>query len=153
MLVGSWWEDEASRQASDERLRERRQALLAPFVTTLVTDNWEVAVNYRPSVPPHPGAGFRLVRLEFDPADADLLADTFEHTALPRLREMAGFEGAALFVNRDKGTATVGALYTDRAALAATRGPTAAVRGEASEKARFTTRSIEEFVSAFMVRA
>ncbi|MGW0313981.1 antibiotic biosynthesis monooxygenase [Streptomyces flavidovirens] len=144
LLVGSWWEDEESRQASDERLRERRAELIAPFAGTVATDNWEAAV----ASPPEglePGAWFRLTRLEFEPRDADLLVETFRNTVLPRLRDLPGFAGTSLLIDRAKGRATVGAFYTDRQALAASRSAAAAVRAEATSQARVITRSIEEF--------
>ncbi|MBT2489209.1 hypothetical protein J7E96_11885 [Streptomyces sp. ISL-96] len=144
LLVGSWWEDEESRRTSDEALRERRAELIAPFAHSVATDNWEAAVVSRPEAL-EPGAWFRLVRLEFEPPDADLLVETFRDTALPKLRGIPGFAGGSLLIDRAKGRATVGAFYTDRNALAASRSAVAAVRAEATAKARVITRSIEEF--------
>ncbi|MFD7324422.1 hypothetical protein ACFV9D_25570 [Streptomyces sp. NPDC059875] len=148
LLTGTWWEDEKSRQDSDEQLRERRAALLAPFAQTVTVDNWEAAVA-RPPRSLGPGAWFRLVRMEFDPADAGLLVDFFRDTALPRLDAMRGFEGGSLLIDRAKGQASVGAVWSDRDALAAARGGVAAIRGEATAKTRVTTRSIEEFEVVF----
>ncbi|MGW7196944.1 antibiotic biosynthesis monooxygenase [Streptomyces chryseus] len=144
LLVGSWWEDEESLRASDDHLRERRAELLAPFAGTVATDHWEAAV-VSPPESLGPRAGFRLVRLEFDPADTDLLVETFREAALPGLRKIPGFAGVSLLVDRAGGRASVGAFYADREALAASRGAVAAVREKATAQARVTTRSIEEF--------
>ncbi|MEV5969294.1 antibiotic biosynthesis monooxygenase [Streptomyces sp. NPDC051921] len=144
LLVGSWWEDEASRQASDESLRERRAEMLSPFATTATVDNWQAAVARRRE-DLGPGAGFRLVRMDVAPADVDLLVTAFRETALPRVEAMPGFKGISLLVDRDHGRAAVGGLFADRASLAASRSPVAAVRGETTAKARVTTRSLEEF--------
>ncbi|MFI8825899.1 antibiotic biosynthesis monooxygenase [Streptomyces sp. NPDC053431] len=144
LLVGSWWDDEASRQASDENLRERRAEMMAPFAVTAAVDNWEAAVARRRE-DLATGGGFRLVRLDVAPGDIDLLVTTFRETVLPRVEAMPGFKGISLLVDREHGRAAVGALYADRAALAASRGPVAAVRGEATARARVTTRSLEEF--------
>ncbi|MGW7054928.1 antibiotic biosynthesis monooxygenase [Streptomyces sp. NPDC054887] len=144
LLVGSWWEDEASLRASDDHLRERRAELIAPFARTVATDSWEAAV-VSPPESLGPGAGFRLVRLEFDPADTDRLVETFRDSALPGLRRIPGFAGVSLLVDRAGGRASVGAMYTDREAMAAARGAVAAVREEATSQARVITRSIEEF--------
>ncbi|MFE5301384.1 antibiotic biosynthesis monooxygenase [Streptomyces sp. NPDC056632] len=144
LLVGSWWEDEASRQASDEGLRERRAAMLAPFAVTTAVDNWEAAVARRRE-DVGPGGGFRWVRMDVDPADIDVLATSFRETALPKAETMPGFKGVSLLVDRDRGRAAVGVLYTDRATLAASRGPAAPIRGASTAKARVTTRSLEEF--------
>ncbi|MEU6882109.1 hypothetical protein [Streptomyces sp. NPDC046712] len=148
LLTGTWWEDEKSRNDSDEQLRERRAALLAPFAQTVAVDNWEAAV-VRPPQSVGPGARFRLVRMELDPADVDLLVDTFRDVALPRIDAMPGFLGGSLFVDRAKGRASVGAIWSDRDALAASRSGVAAIRGEATATARVTTRSLEEFDVVF----
>ncbi|MEV8534532.1 hypothetical protein [Streptomyces sp. NPDC051211] len=144
LLVGSWWEDERSRQASDESLRERRAELLAPFAQTVTIDNWEAAVARRAD-DIGPGAWFRLVRMEVAPSDVDLLVETFRDTALPKLQSMPGLEGTSLLIDRATGRAAVGSIYTDHNAIAASRGAVAAVRGQATAKARVTTRSLEEF--------
>ncbi|AJF67085.1 antibiotic biosynthesis monooxygenase [Streptomyces vietnamensis] len=144
LLVGSWWEDEASREASFEKLSKRRDELLSPFAQTAAIDNWEAAVARR-AEDLGPGAAFRLLRMDVEPSDVDLLVNTFRDSALPRIQQIPGLSGISLLVDRDHGRAAVGALYTDRAALAASRGPIAAVRGESTTKARATTRSLEEF--------
>ena len=64
ILVGTWWDSEKNRQASDAKLREQRMALMLPFAQTVAVDNWEVAVSQRPANKVQPGAGFRLTRLE-----------------------------------------------------------------------------------------
>lgn len=144
LLVGSWWEDEQSRHDSDERLRKRRAELLAPFARTVAVDNWEAAVARR-AKDLGPGAWFRLVRMEAEPSDVDQLVETFQNTALPKLQSIPGLEGTSLLIDRAKGRAAVGVLYTDRDTLTASRSSVAAVRGEATAKARVTTRSLEEF--------
>ncbi|WP_369146267.1 antibiotic biosynthesis monooxygenase [Streptomyces sp. R44] len=144
LLVGSWWDDEASRQASFEKLSTRRDELLAPFARTTTVDNWEAAVARR-AEELGPGAGFRLLRMDVEPSGIDLLVDTFRDTALPKVQKIPGLAGISLLVDRDLGRAAIGALYTDRDALVASRGAIAAVRGEATTKARVTTRSLEEF--------
>ncbi len=144
LLVGSWWEDEASRQASYETLSKRRAELMAPFAQTMTVDNWEAPVARRAEAL-GPGAGFRLVRMDVAPPDIDLLVDTFRDTALPKIEKVPGLAGISLLIDRDRGKAAVGALYPDRDALVASRGAVAAIRGEATAKARVTISSLEEF--------
>ncbi|MFD0370300.1 antibiotic biosynthesis monooxygenase [Streptomyces sp. NPDC127114] len=144
LLVGSWWEDEASRRASDEALSKRRAEMMAPFAQTVAIDNWEAPVARR-AEELGPGACFRLVRLDVAPGDIDLLVSTFRDTALPKVQKVPGLAGMSLLVDREHGRAAVGALYTDRDSLVASRGAVAAIRGEAETKARVTTRSLEEF--------
>ncbi|MFJ8014496.1 antibiotic biosynthesis monooxygenase [Streptomyces sp. NPDC096339] len=144
LLVGSWWEDEASRQASYENLSKRRAEMMAPFAQTVAVDNWEAAVTRR-AEELRPGAGFRLVRMDVEPPDIDLLVDTFRDASLPKVQKVPGLAGISLLVDRERGRAAVGALYTDHDALVASRGAVAALRGEAAAKARATTSSLEEF--------
>jgi heme-degrading monooxygenase HmoA len=148
LLTATWWDDEKSRQDSDEQLRERRAVELGPFAQTAAVDNWEAAVA-KPPQSVGPGAWFRLARLEFDPGDTDLLVNFFRDVALPRLEALTGFLGGSLLVDRAKGRASVGVVWSDRDVLAASRAGVAAIRGEAGAQARVITRSIEEFEVVF----
>ncbi|MFF0437535.1 antibiotic biosynthesis monooxygenase [Streptomyces sp. NPDC004327] len=144
LLVGSWWEDEASRQASEEALRARRTEMFAPFSRTGAIDNWEAAVARRRE-DVGPGATFRLARLDVEPAGIDRLVTTFRETALPKVEAIPGMKGVSLLVDRAHGRAAVGTLYADRAALDASRSTVTAIRDEATAKAGVVTRSLEEF--------
>ncbi|MEV3991946.1 antibiotic biosynthesis monooxygenase [Streptomyces sp. NPDC049837] len=144
LLTGTWWEDEEALRASADRMGELRARVLAEFAATMTVDNWEAAVVSRPESVGE-GARFRLTRFEFAPSDADLLVDAFENDVLPRLQGMKGFLGGSLLLDRPGGRGMVGAIYADRDSLAASRGPVAALRGQAATKARSTVRSVEEF--------
>ncbi|MEC4017446.1 antibiotic biosynthesis monooxygenase [Streptomyces sp. H27-D2] len=144
IMMGSWWESEQARQSSDDHLKDRRAALLAPFAHTVTVDNWEAAV-FTPSPQVQAGAGFRLSRFDVDPSNVDLLVQTFQNTTLPKLQAIAGVAGAALLIDRAKGRGNVGTLFTDRAALVASRGKQSAARGEAVAKVGVAMRSMEEF--------
>ncbi|MFC8447537.1 hypothetical protein [Kitasatospora sp. NPDC057223] len=83
------------------------------------------------------------------PADVDLLIETFRGTTLPRLQTLDGLISAALFVDRTRGRGMVGAIFTDRAALAASRAGQAAARGESAAKAHVAVTGLEEFEVVF----
>ncbi|MEW2413819.1 antibiotic biosynthesis monooxygenase [Streptomyces sp. NPDC046866] len=144
LLVGSWWEDAASQQASYDNLSTQRAEMIGSFAQTMTVERWEAAVARR-AEDIGPDAGFRLVRMDVESPAIDLLVETFRDTALPRLQQVPGMAGISLLVDRDRGRAAVGALYTDREALAASRGTVAAVRGEATAKVAAKTTSLEEF--------
>lgn len=144
LLIGTWWESEEARQESDNALRARRAELLHPFATTMTIDNWEVIAAHRPEQTPS-GACMRLSRMEFDPMDADLAAETLRGLVMDRLKALPGVIGAAMFMNRSAGRSSVSAIYQDRAALAQSRAPVAQLRDEATGKAHSTVRSVEEF--------
>ncbi|MFJ1707055.1 hypothetical protein [Kitasatospora sp. NPDC088346] len=143
ILLGSWWESEQNERDSYAALRDRRQELLTAFEGTITVARWEAAVARRGDA--RPGAGFRLVRLEFDPTAADRLVETFEATALPGLETLDGFAGGALLIDRARGLGSVGAIFRDRAALEATRGPQARLRAKATEASGVRVQALEEF--------
>ncbi|MGW2573089.1 hypothetical protein [Streptomyces sp. NPDC001537] len=144
LLAVSWWESEEARRNSDEVMRERRGGLLEPFAATTAVENYEVVVFHRVRRP-EAGGGLRITRLEFDPVDADLLADTFRASVVPRLEALPGLAGTSLHVDRERGRGMVGALFADRNALAASRGAQAAARHEGAAKAHVTVTGLEEF--------
>jgi heme-degrading monooxygenase HmoA len=144
LLTVSWWDSEEARHNSDEVMRERRPALLQPFAGTVAVENYEVAIFH---TLPHPtaGGGLRITRVEFDPADADLFADTFHASVLPRFETLPGLARAALFLDRERGRGIVGTLFTDHRSLAASRAGQAAARHEGAAKAHVTVVGLEEF--------
>ncbi|MFJ5837910.1 hypothetical protein ACIQGO_14295 [Streptomyces shenzhenensis] len=144
LLSASWWVSAADRHNSDEVMRVKRAALLEPFAGTVTVDNYEVAALH---VLQHPrvGGGLRVTRLEFDPADTDLLADVFRAAVLPRLEAARGVAGASLFVDRERGRGMVGMLFVDRDSLAASRADHALARHEGVAKAHATVTALEEF--------
>ncbi|MEU7427682.1 hypothetical protein [Streptomyces sp. NPDC040750] len=144
LLTVSWWESEEARRNSDEVMREHRPALLAPFAATVAVANWEVAV-FHTLQRPAAGGGLRLTRLEFDPVDADLLADTFHAHVVPRLETLPGLARTALLLDRARGHGLTGALFTDHRSLAASRAGQAAIRHQGAAKARATVVGLEEF--------
>ena len=144
MLAASWWDSEEARRNSDEVMRERRSTLLEPFAATLAVENYEAVVVHSVR-PPEVGGGLRVSRSEFDPADAELLTDTFRASVLPRLESLPGLARAALFVDRERGRGVVSTLFTDRASLAASRSAQAAARHEGAAKAHVTVVGLEEF--------
>ncbi|WDO05141.1 hypothetical protein ME763_05490 [Streptomyces murinus] len=144
LLTVSWWESEEAQVNSDEVMRERRPALLEPFAASVAVEHYRVAVFHalpRPVV----GGGLRVARLEFDPRDADLLADTFHASALPRLETVPGLARTALLLDHDRGRGIAGTVFTDQHALASSRAALCAIRQSGTAKARATVVALEEF--------
>ena len=144
LMAASWWESEDARRNSDEVMRERRGALLEPFAATTAVENYE-AVVFHQVRQPEAGGGLRITRLEFDPMDADLLAETFRASVVPRLDTLSGLARAVLLIDRERGRGLVGSTFTDRGSLAASRGPQASARHEGAAKAHVTVVGLEEF--------
>ncbi|WP_250400289.1 hypothetical protein [Streptomyces cellostaticus] len=144
LLAESWWASEEARSNSDTVMRQHREALLEPFAGTLTVENLQAAVHRSLRVP-RMGGGLRVSRVEFDPADADLFTETFRSTVLPRLETLPGLVRTALLIDREHGRGRVGALFVDRASMAASRAGQAAARHEGVAKARVGVVSLEEF--------
>ncbi|MFF7971457.1 hypothetical protein [Streptomyces sp. NPDC007905] len=144
-LVGaSWWDSEKARQNSDLVMREHRGEMLEPFAGTLTVENFE-AVVYHSVQGPRVGGGLRVTRVEFDPADADLFADTFRSTVVPRYETLPGLARAGLLIDRERGTGRVGTLFVDREAMVRSRAGQAAARHEGAAKAHVRVVGLEEF--------
>lgn len=126
VLTGSWWDSEQAERHSDEQLRDRRNEMLAPLVSTVATLGMEAVAFSRPASAG--SGGFRLQRMMFDPSHAELLISTFTEMGLPRLKELDGFQGASMLMDRKRGMASVGVVFQDMDTLAASRGDQAALR-------------------------
>ncbi|WP_433453874.1 hypothetical protein ACQPXS_37305 [Streptomyces sp. CA-142005] len=144
LLTVSWWESVDARRNSDEVMSARRPELLQPFAGTVAVENYEAVVFHR-AHRPVTGGGLRVTRLEFDPADTDLAADTFHAGVLPRLDVLPGFAGAALFLDRERGRGMSGVLFADRVSLAHSRSAQAMIRRESAAKAHVRVVALEEF--------
>ncbi|MFJ9822588.1 hypothetical protein ACIRU3_46830 [Streptomyces sp. NPDC101151] len=144
-LLGlSWWDSMEARRNSDEVMRQHRAALLGAFAGTLTVENFEAVVSHTLQ-PPRVGGGLRVTRVEFEPADADLFAETFRTTVVPLLETMPGLARAGLFIDRERGTGRVGTLFVDRDSMVASRAGQAAARHEGAAKARVSVVGLEEF--------
>ena len=144
LLGVSWWDSEETRANSDEVIREQRSAALERFAASTAIDNYE-AVVFAPFRQSPPGGGLRLARVEFDPSDADLFAETFRATVIPRLETAPGLARASLLLDRNRGRGLVGTVFTDRASFTASRSAAAAARHEATAKAHVTVTGLVEF--------
>ncbi|MER7182860.1 hypothetical protein ABT404_25870 [Streptomyces hyaluromycini] len=144
LLAVSWWGSEGARRNSDQVMRERRGPMLEPFAGTVAVENFEAAV-FRSVQLPRAGGGMRYTRVEFDPADTDLFAETFRSSAVPRLEALPGFARCAVLVDRERGRGMVGSIFVDRASMAASRAGQAEARRADAAKAHVTVVGLEEF--------
>lgn len=130
ILTGSWWDSEQAMKHSDDQLRDRRMDMLAPLASTVATMSLEAVAFSRPASAT--SGGFRLQRMVFDPSQAEQLITTFNQMGMPRLKELDGFQGATMLMDRKRGMASLGVVFQDMDALVASRGPQAAVRKAAA---------------------
>ena len=134
--IASRWETDADREASDSALAKTREDGHRVIGGTLTVQLLEEAV-WEVAEPPVAGSSvLRLRRASMDPARVDENLDFFRTVVVPALRATAGFQAARYLVDRHEGTAMVGTIWADRAAMeagdaagAARRQSSAAERG------------------------
>jgi heme-degrading monooxygenase HmoA len=144
IAMASWWETEQDRSNSDEHLAERRTGLLTPFADSIVVNNFEVAaVGQSPQLAD--ARAFQLGRFMIEPSRIDDLITLFKTVGLPRLEGLSNFCGAALFVDRTRGTGAVGYLFSDRGSLKASRPQQSAARRQAVQETGLQVVAAEEF--------
>jgi heme-degrading monooxygenase HmoA len=143
IAMASWWETESDRANSDAHLGRRRSELLTPFSDSVLVGNSEVVASAA-SPELTSAKAFRLGRFMIDPGRLDELVDQYKE-ALPRIQDLSGFCGGAMFIDEVRGIGSVGTLFTDRAALAASRTPQSAARRDAAERTGMRVLCLEEF--------
>ena len=83
--------------------------------------------------------------------DLDASIRFFEETTLPRLREIAGFKGATVLVDRQTGVLRIVAYWDSRESLRSSFEPTKALRAAYVDKLGAEQLSLEEFEVAVQV--
>lgn len=152
IAMASWWETEHDRANSDAHLGLRRAELLTPFADSVLVGNAEIAAFG--ATPELSSAGaFRLGRFLIERSRIDDLVDLFRETGLAKLQRLPGFCGAAMFVDRENGTGSVGTLFTDRSALAASRTLQSVSRRDAVMRTGMRAMCLEEFDIVLMENA
>jgi len=144
IAMASWWETERDLTHSDAQLAGRRNELLTPFADSVLVGNAEVAA-FAGSPELSSAGAFRLGRFMIEPGQIDSLVDIFKETGLPRMQGLPGFCGAAMLIDREKGTGSVGTLFTDRAGLAAARTMQSVARRDAVQRTGMRMMCLEEF--------
>lgn len=144
ILVGSWWDSEQAMQESDARMTDRRAQMLAPFVSTITTTGMENVAYIRP--PSMTSGAFRLQRMMFQPSMADMITQVFRETGMARMKELPGFAGTSLLMDREHGMAAVSVIFEDMASMEAARSTQASIRHEAFRRLRgMQLLALEEF--------
>jgi hypothetical protein len=144
LAMATWWETESDRAASDTHLSQRRTELLTPFADTVYIGNYDV-VAFAATPQLSEAGAFRLGRFMIEADRIDDLVSLFKDRGVQRLQDLSGFCGAAMFIDREQGGGSVGTLFTDRSALAASRGPQSMLRKEAAQRAGIRVMCLEEF--------
>lgn len=152
IAMASWWQTEHDRAAADAQLAARRTELLTPFADSILVSNADI-VAFAGSPELSSAGAFRLGRFMIDPGRIDDLARLFSESGLPRMQSLSGFCGSAMLIDRARGVGSVGTLFTDRDALAASRSPQSVARREAVQRTGMQLMCLEEFDVVLMENA
>jgi len=149
IAMASWWETERDRAANDASLGRRRTELLTPFADSILVSNAEIAA-FTASAELSSAKAFRLGRFMIEPGRIDDLVGQFKEAGLPRMQGLPGFCGAAMLVDRENGIGSVGTLFTDWGALAASRTMQSVARRNAVQRTGLAVMCLEEFEVVLM---
>lgn len=116
-LVASYWHDEATMRASEEAAKPLREQGSSAFGGSPgVPEHYEVALQHR-SHPPKADTWARVTTIRGDRAKVDEGIGIFEKQVIPALKQLPGFRGALLFVDRTTGNSVVATVWDTKAAL------------------------------------
>lgn len=105
------------------------------FGATPASEEWRMAELHRLREG-EPGFWSRSTRVEFDPADTDLVVDIYRTTTIPALDLLPGFCSAALFIDRRSGRGVSTVTFDSHAALVSSRTPVQEIRQVSADKAQ-----------------
>lgn len=142
-ITSTAWRSEAAMHDSLDVLAAIRDECARIMGGPATPEQWTVAERDRVRAP-EPGFGNRSTRLAFDPADTDLLVDTYRTTTIPALHLLPGYCGAVLLVDRDQGRAVSSVTFESRAHLEASRRAAAEIRQTSVEKAHARAGEVVE---------
>ena len=127
-IVTTGWQDEESMAASRDKVMQMRERAAQRFNSRdTEVQEWEIAVMHRLH---NAGdeAHARVLWSHIDPARTDETLDAFRSQIIPRMDEVPGFCSLSLLIDRQTGRGSLTTVYTDRAAMDASRDTMEAMR-------------------------
>jgi heme-degrading monooxygenase HmoA len=129
-IVTTGWESEEAIAASREKVLEMRKRTADRFGTRdTEVQEWEIAVVHRL----HHATDDSCARVGWsrtDPARTEEALAAVRSRIVPAMDDVPGFCSMSLLIDRQKGLGSITTVYTDRAALDATRDMMSAMRDE-----------------------
>ena len=129
-IVTTGWRDEESMAASRDRVMQMRERAAQRFNSRdTEVQEWEIVVMHRLHNAGDEACA-RVLWSRTDPTLLDETLDAFRSQIIPRMDELPGFCSLSLLVDRKTGHGSLTTVYTDRAAMDATRDTISAMRDE-----------------------
>ncbi len=127
-IVTTGWETEDALAASRDRVMQMRQQAADRFgARDTEVQEWEIAVLHRRQSATDDSSA-RVLWSRIDPARAEETLGAFRDRIIPAMDDVPGFCSTSLLIDRLTGHGSLTTVYTDRAAMDATRDQTSAMR-------------------------
>ena len=127
-IVTTGWRDEESMAASRDKVMQMRERAAQRFNSRdTEVQEWEIAVMHRLHNAGDEACA-RVLWSHLDPARTDETLDAFRSQIIPRMDEVPGFCSLSLLIDRQSGRGSLPTVYTDRAAMDASRDMMEAMR-------------------------
>jgi hypothetical protein len=143
-ILESFWASDAAMTASEHHLGPSRREAVERAAGTVAVERYQVPV-FEQEAPGRAGAGLRLTRMDFEPAEIEDAVAAYGDQAVPWLAETRGFCSTLLLVDESSGHAISETVWQNQEVLAATRSLAAAVRVETVAATGAVIRAVEEY--------
>jgi quinol monooxygenase YgiN len=143
IVTTSWADHTALRNSADGvvAMRQRAAAILGGQADV---QEWEIALMHRLHTAHH-GAAARVIWHDGDPADVEIMIDSFRMTVLPQLEELPGCCSVSVMLDRASGRSVVTTTYDSPLDMRAARERAQAMRQEFMQKMNRVITEVAEF--------
>lgn len=144
VVATSAWATGQARDASNADLAPLRAEAARLMAGTVRTAEYEIAATEQ-VVQPEPGCWLRATTLVAEPARIRDAVAGFQATVVPGLRDVPGFCGAMLLVDRASGTGLGATVWSSRATLEASRALAVSLRGNVATQTGGQVTGVAEY--------
>ncbi len=144
-IVTTSWDSHESMAATADRVQDMRQRALDTMGgRDMSVDEWEIALMHRMHTATDDACA-RVTWTRGDPARMEEALDAFRMALIPRMDDVPGFCSLSLLIDRESGLGSLTTVYTDRAAMDATRDLISGMRDEFTARLPVTVTQEAEF--------
>jgi heme-degrading monooxygenase HmoA len=144
-IVTTGWESSDAMMATRDRVQALRDRAVSQFGgSTPEVQEWEIAVMHRLHHATDDSCA-RVMWSRTDPARTEENLAAFRSEIIPRMDDVPGFCSLSLMIDRQTGLGTLTTVYSDRAAMDATRELISGMRDEYAPRMGVTITEEAEF--------
>ncbi len=147
-VLESVWASADAMRDSEHPVSQGRRDAVQRAAGTVCVERYRVPV-FEQEAPVRPGAALRLTRMDFEPSRVEDGVEAYGDTVVPWLAETDGFCSALLLIDQNTGHSIGESVWSNPAALAASRSVAAAVRLDMAASSGCVIRAVEEYGLVF----